>query len=152
MLFRSDVSVAAGATLKVSSVDTIASLSGAGDVEIAPLGRLSVEKVADFTGSVAGAGALGIADNAVLEFGDGSSPVLVSEGTIALGANVTVNAVLGAGNRFTLATAASFTGIENLSTWKWSNNGVLKDARFKVSPDGKSLRLSRISGMVISFH
>ena len=147
-----DVSVAAGATLKVSSVDTIASLSGAGDVEIAPLGRLSVEKVADFTGSVAGAGALGIADNAVLEFGDGSSPVLVSEGTIALGANVTVNAVLGEGRQFTLATAASFTGIENLSTWKWSNNGVLKAARFKVSPDGKSLRLSRISGMVISFH
>ena len=149
-LLRSpDVSVAAGATLKVSSVESVASLSGAGDVEIAPLGRLSVARVADFTGAVGGVGALGIADNAVLEFGDGSSPVLVSEGTIALGANVTVNAVLGAGNRFTLATAASFTGIENLSTWKWSNNGVLKDARFKVSPDGKSLTMSRGAGTMI---
>ena len=145
-----DVSVAAGATLKVSSVDTIASLSGAGDVEIAPLGCLSVAKVADFSGTVAGAGALGIADNAVLEFGDGSSPVLVSEGAIALGANVTVNAVFGDGNSFTLATAGFFTGIENLSTWKWSKNGVLTEVRFKVSSDGKSLTMSRVIGVTIS--
>ena len=130
-------------------MESIASLSGAGDVEIAPLGRLSVARVADFAGAVAGAGALGIADNAVLEFGDGSSPVLVSEGTIALGADVTVNAVFGEGNRFTLATAASFAGIENLSTRKWSKNGVLNKVRFKVSPDGKILTMCRETGTTI---
>ena len=144
-----DVTVAAGATLKVSSVETISSLSGAGDVEIAPLGRLSVAKLLDFSGTVSGIGALGIADNATLEFGDGASPVLVSDGAIALGANVTVNTAFRGGGTFTLATAATFTGVENLSTWKCSKNGVLESAKFTVSPDGKILTMSRGAGTII---
>ena len=111
-----DVTVADGATLSISSVETIGNLSGDGDVEIAPLGRLNLSSPSGFGGSVSGGGVVGIADGATLDFGDGKRPIISSDGPIALGANVTVNTTANPG-RYLIAQAASFLDAENLATW-----------------------------------
>ena len=48
--------VATGAALKVSSVEAISSLSGAGTVEVARLAELTVDDIGGFSGSLAGYG------------------------------------------------------------------------------------------------
>jgi hypothetical protein len=50
------VDVEAGATLKVSSVEAISSLSGAGMVEVSRLAELTVDDIGGFSGSLAGYG------------------------------------------------------------------------------------------------
>ena len=50
------VDVAAGATLSVSSVEAISSLSGAGTVEVSRLAELTVDDIGGFSGSLAGYG------------------------------------------------------------------------------------------------
>ncbi len=50
------VDVATGAALKVSSVEAISSLSGAGTVEVARLAELTVDDIGGFSGSLAGYG------------------------------------------------------------------------------------------------
>ena len=111
-----DVTVADGATLCISSVETIGNLSGDGDVEISPLGRLNLSSPSGFGGSVSGGGVVGIADGATLDFGDGTRPIISSDGPLALGANVTLNTTATQG-RHVIAQAASFTDAENLATW-----------------------------------
>ena len=144
-----DVAVAAGATLRVESTETIGTLSGAGDVEIAPLARLNIASAGGFAGTVTGGGLVGIADGATLEFGDGSSPLFDIDCTLALGANVTVNTTARAG-RLLLAEAASFSGAENLESWTATTpSGV--HAHFVLSPDGTKLYLSMPQGTVVFF-
>jgi len=81
----------------------------------------------------------------VLEFGDGSSPVLTTEGTVALGANVTVEATMRNGTK-ALIRAGSFTGVENLDSWTDSHK-----VRFAVSDDGKTLKMSVANGLMVIF-
>ena len=141
------VDVAAGATLKVSSVETIASLSGAGTVDVAALGSLAVAKLVGFSGAVTGEGVLGIADNAVIEFGDGSSPVVDATGTVALGSNVTVNATFTDGNH-ELFRATSFVGLEHLATWRVALP-VGRGASLGLSKDGQSIVVKAQRSFVI---
>ena len=144
-----DVAVASGAKLRVESTETIGNLSGAGDVEIAPLARLNIASADGFAGAVSGDGLVGIADGATLEFGDGSSPLFDIDCTLALGANVTVDTTARAG-RLLLAEAASFSGAENLESWTATTpSGV--HAHFVLSPDGTKLYLSMPQGTVVFF-
>ena len=114
-----DVTVASGATLKVASTENIGNLSGFGAVEIASMGRLNVSSANGFSGTVSGDGLVGVADGAVVDFGDGSHPLLVLNRPLALGANVTVNTTA-RGGKLTLAIASSFVGEENLASWTTS--------------------------------
>ena len=140
------LTVDAGAKLSVEvGEQTVSSLAGGGTVVIATNACLTTSDVADFTGSVTGTGTLGIADGTVLDFGDGTSPVLTAEGTIALGADVTVNATF-TGGTYTLMRAGSFEGVENLASWSDSPK-----VKFFVSSDGKSLQMSIFSGTTIIF-
>ena len=141
------VDVAAGATLKVSSVETIASLSGAGTVDVATLGSLAVAKLDGFSGTVTGAGVLGIADDAVIEFGDGSNPVVDAAGTVSLGSNVTVNATFTYG-RCDLLRATSFVGLENLATWRVALPGG-RGGSLGLSKDGYSIVVKTPRGCAI---
>lgn len=141
------VDVAAGATLKVSSEETIASLSGAGTVDVAALGSLAVAKLDGFSGTVTGTGVLGIADDAVIEFGDGSTPVVDAVGTVSLGSNVTVNATFTNG-RCDLMRAASFVGLENLATWRVVLPGG-REASLGLSKDGYSIVVKTPRGCAI---
>ena len=140
------LTVDAGAKLSVEAGEqTVSSLAGGGTVAIATNACLTTSDIAGFTGSVTGAGTLGIADGTVLDFGDGTSPVLTAEGTIALGADVTVNATF-TGGTYTLMRAGSFEGVENLASWSDSPK-----VKFFVSSDGKSLQMSIFSGTTIIF-
>ncbi|MBQ6137252.1 MAG: LamG domain-containing protein, partial [Kiritimatiellae bacterium] len=129
-----DVTVAQGATLKVASVETVGNLSGAGSVEIAPLGRLNVSSTDGFSGTVAGTGAIGFADNAELDIGDGSRPLVDIDSSFALGANVNVTTTARAG-KILIASVKDFTGVENLETWTATLPGNRR-YRFAVMDDG----------------
>ncbi len=142
-----DVTVASGATLRVESVETVANISGAGSIEIAPLARLNVSSADGFTGTVTGQGLVGIADGAVVDFGDGSSPLLVLDRPLALGANVTVGCTAKSGTML-LARAASFADAANLATWTAVLPGG-REAKFKIANNGTELYLSASSGFML---
>ena len=125
-----DVMVASGATLGVSSVENVGNLSGAGTVNIAANARLGVSSVNGFSGTVTGDGLVGIVDDAVLEFGDGSQPLFDFDRPMALGTNVTVRTTVRNG-RYLVAQAASFVGAENLESWTATIDG--RNYRFVVS-------------------
>lgn len=141
------VTVAEGAKLKVASIETIGNLSGAGSVEIAPLGRLNVASSEGFTGTVTGEGLVGFADDAVLDFGDGTTPLLDIDHPIALGTNVTVNANVRRGKPI-IAHGTSFVGVENLDSWTAVLPGDRK-YRFVISQNGTELRLAVPTGLEV---
>ena len=145
-----DVTVADGATLHVSSVETIGTLSGAGDVEIAPLARLNVSGVGSFDGAVSGGGTIGFADNAVLDFGAGTNALLNLSSPLALGANVTVSSSA-KGGRLILAHASDFVDAENLDSWTATLPGG-RQYEFVIADNtegGKDLYLVIPSGMLL---
>jgi hypothetical protein len=141
------VTVESGATLRVESVETVANISGAGSIEIAPLARLNVSSAAGFTGTVTGLGLVGVADGASVDFGDGTSPLLVLDRPLALGANVTVNCTAKSG-RLLLARAASFADAANLETWTAILPGG-REAKFKIANNGTELYLDASSGLML---
>ncbi|MBQ7188352.1 MAG: laminin G domain-containing protein [Kiritimatiellae bacterium] len=144
------VRVAADATLNVAApAEAAASLAGAGKVNLAPLASFTVAKVADWTGTLAGLGTLDIADNATLDFGDGSSPLLVAEGAITLGANVRVQTTASGGN-YPLLRADSFSGMENLTRWTVVTPTGVRTATFSQSSDGKSIQMVISQGTIIT--
>ena len=145
---RPGVTVAQGATLKVSSVENIGSLSGSGAVDVAQFGRLNVSAISSFNGTVSGAGKVGVADNAVIDFGDGSQPLITLDGPFTIGANVTVNTTATQG-RFLFAEAESFTGAENLSSWTATVGN--RPYGFIVSSDGTKIYLSMQSCTMLLF-
>ena len=130
-----DVSVASGAKLRVTSTETVGTLSGAGTVEIAPLARLNIGSTDGFTGSVTGGGAVGFADGAELDIGDGSSPVVDIDHVLALGANVNVTTTARAGT-ILVARTSGFADAGNLSTWTATAPGN-RMYRFAVTKDGR---------------
>ena len=141
-----DMTVDSGAKLSIGAGEqTVSSLAGGGMVSIAKGARLTASDFSGFSGTVVGPGTLGVADGTTLAFGDGSAPVLVSAGTIALGAGVTVNATF-TGGTYTLMRADTFEGVENLASWSDSPK-----VKFFVSSDGKSLLMSVFSGTTIIF-
>ena len=145
-----DVTVASGATLKVASVETVGNLSGAGAVELLPFARLNVASSDGFSGTVTGAGALGFADGAALDIGDGSAPLLNVDAAVALGANVNVTTTARSG-RLLIAHATSFVGAENLDSWTATTPGD-RAYRFVVADaagGGKNLYLVIQSGLMI---
>ena len=142
------VTVASGATLSVASVESIGNLSGAGTVTIAAGARLNLAGTRGFSGTVTGNGVVGIVDNAVLDFGDGSAPLIDINRPLALGANVTIRTTA-ASDRFRLASATSFLGAENLATWTVAGIGN-HPYNFIVTQDGH-LDLSLISSSIIIF-
>ncbi len=143
-----DVTVVSGAVLNIASTENIGNLSGAGTVTIAAGARLNVTGTRGFTGTVTGAGVVGIADNAVLDFGDGSTPLIDIDRPLALGTNVTIRTAA-ASDRFRLASATSFLGAENLATWTVAGIGD-HPYNFIVTQDG-NLDLSLISSTIIIF-
>ena len=141
------MTVASGATLSVASTENIGKLFGSGTVEIKSLGRLNLSAAGgDFSGTVTGEGLIGIADDAVIEFGDGTSPLLRIDRPIALGANVTINTTATQG-RLLLAEAESFIGVENLATWTATIDN--KPYKVVVTPDGTKLNLTIQSGTIL---
>ena len=141
-----DMMVDAGARLAVDyGEQAVASLTGGGNVAIATNASLMVSAVSGFTGMVTGAGTFGLADGAVLDFGNGASPVIETEGTVVLGANVRVDTSFESGMA-TLMRAAAFEGVENLSSWTDSSK-----VRFFVSSDGKALQMLVGSGTMVIF-
>ena len=141
-----DVTVADGAKLKVSSVENVGNLSGAGSVEIAALGRLNVSSTDGFSGAVTGNGAIGFADGATLDIGDGSAPLLNIDHPVALGANVNVSTTVRSGKHL-IAHASSFVDAANLETWTATVPGN-RAYRFVVSQDG-DLYLVIQSGLML---
>ena len=144
-----DVTVAQGATFAVSSVESIGGLSGAGTVEVASQGRLNVVTTSGFSGSLAGEGALGFADGATLDIGDGSAPLVSVDFPFAVGTNVTVSTTARSG-RYLIAHAASFADTANLSTWTATIVGGRKGKFFVASANGggKDLYLAVDSGLI----
>lgn len=142
-----DVTVASGATLRVEAVETVANISGAGLIEIRPLARLNVSSADGFNGTVTGSGLVGVADGAVLDFGDGTSPLFVLDRPLALGANVTVGCTAKSG-RLLLARAASFADAANLATWTAALPGG-RVAKFKIANNGTELYLCASSGLML---
>ena len=141
-----DVTVASDSTLKIASTENVGNLSGAGTVELSPIGRLNVSSVNGFAGTVTGDGLVGVADNAVVEFGDGSQPLLVLDRPLALGSNVTVNTTVHAGKHL-IARATSFLDADNLASWTATVGG--REYRFAVSTDGTELYLLMRSGLML---
>ena len=139
------VGIAGNSVLRVRSTESVKSLSGAGDVEIASLSSLSVDGISGFSGQVSGAGVMRISDGAVLDFGDGSVPVLRSSGIVELGVGVSVNSSLPRGAHV-LIQADAFSGVDNLSTWTQADG---KRVRFKISPDGKNLTMRMQDGFIV---
>ncbi len=141
------VTVDAGATLAVDGGEHgISSLSGAGSVTLAPYARLNLSAPGDFTGTVTGEGVIGVADNAVVEFDEGSAPLIVLNYPFALGENVTLNTTATQG-RSLIVEAESFTGVENLETWSPTVGG--RPCKFVISQDGTKLYLSIQSGTLL---
>ena len=120
---------------------------GDGNVDVAPNARLNLAGTRGFTGSVTGEGVVGIADNAVLDFGDGTVPLIVLDHPLELGTNVTVRTT-GRNSRFRLASAPSFTGAENIESWTVADIGD-RPYRFMVTKDGKNLDLSLIASLLV---
>ncbi len=144
-----DVTVASGATLKVASVETVGNLSGAGSVEIAPLGRLNVASSDGFAGAVTGNGAIGFADGAELDIGNGAASLLDIDYPVTLGSNVNVTANVRSG-RFLIAHAPSFVGEENIDSWT-ATLPIDRSYRFVLAnaAGGKSLYLVVDSGLIL---
>lgn len=145
-----DVMVDAGATLAVDGGEhTISSLSGAGNVTLAPYAKLNISGVSDFSGTMTGDGAVGFADGAVLDFGDGSTPMLDVDHAVTLGENVTVNATARRG-RLVVARASSFVDVENLESWNAAlpNNRQYSFVIVDVE-NGKELQLVIPSGFLM---
>lgn len=148
---RPSVSVAKDASFVVAANETVGTVSGEGQVEIAERGSLSVAGLADFRGGFAGAGTLAIPDDAVLTVDDVANlPLAAMSGTISLGANVTVNLAQKNRERVTLLTAeGGLVGGENLSTWKVCYPRG-KTGAVRLSADGKSVVLDPYSpGLII---
>ena len=138
-----DVTVASGATLDVDSNESAGNLAGDGTVSIAANARFNVTSNKGFGGTIDGDGYVGFADNAVLEFGDGSSPLVVVNHPMALGANVKVNTTIRNG-RHLVAHAASFAGVENLASW----TATVADGRsYKFVVEGTGLYLTVDTGL-----
>ena len=143
------VTVDAGATLAVDGgVHDISSLSGAGSVTLAPYARLNLSAPGAFTGTVTGEGVVGVADNAVVEFGDGSAPLIDIDHPFALGTNVVLSTTATQGRNL-IVEAESFTGTENLATWTATTDG--RDYRLVLSEDGTKLYLAMQSGTILLF-
>ena len=145
------VTVEEGARLRVASRMSLASVSGAGDVEIAPLAQFSVADTSGFTGDITGSGELYIADDSVLDVGDALNALEV-DGTVRLGRNVTVRTSADLEySSFDLvraASGASFIGVENLSTWHVQHTkGILGS----VSVRNNVLQLMLQKGMILLF-
>ncbi len=143
-----DVTVAQGATLKVSSVESIGNLSGMGSVEIEPMAQLNVSSINGFSGSVSGSGYIGFGDDAVIDFGDATAPLVLFDHPFALGKNVTINTTATQA-RHLIARASSFIGTDNLRTWTATVGN--REYYFLLSSDGKELYLSIQSGSLLIF-
>lgn len=140
------MTVAAGATLNISANESVASLSGAGSVNVAPLATLAVGSSDGFTGTFAGAGTLAPTELKVVSLA--SLPVLATPGALSFGATGTLDWAKGAvpSGWVTVATAAKgIFGVENLSGWTSTGR---EDIQFKLSADGKSL-LARIKPGIV---
>ena len=144
---RPDVTVASGAKLKVASVETIGTLSGAGAIEIEPLARLNVSGVDGFSGTASGEGTLVIADGATLAIGDGSVPAFDVSCPLTLGEDVTVSTTV-SGGKLLVARAPSFVGVENLSSWTASLPGD-RNYSFVISQDRTRLYLNISTGFML---
>ena len=146
---KPDVTIADGATLAVASVEEIGNLSGDGTVALAPYGRLNVSAIRGFDGTVTGDGVVGFGDNAVIDFGDATAPlVLFEDYPFALGTNVTISTTV-TQSRHLIARAASFTDADNLQTWTATVGN--REYYFFLSSDGKELYLSIQSGSLLIF-
>ena len=146
---KPSVTVAAGATLNISANESVASLSGAGTVNIAPLATLAVGSSDTFTGTFAGAGTLAPTHLKVDSLP--SQPVLATQGALTFGATGTLDWAKGAvpSGWVTVATAAKgISGVENLSDWTTTGR---TDIRFKLSADGKSLLAKVGLGLMLIF-
>lgn len=149
---RPAVSVAADAMLDVRSDETVASLAGAGTVAVAPHATLSLMSLGSpFSGAVIGAGALGLADGAVLEVSDATTfPLVSTAGRFSVAASGVVNwtrKTNDPGWVTVVSTAGGVTGVENFARWTMSGRNV----KFRVSPDGKSLQANASTGLAIVF-
>ena len=145
-----DVTVDSGATLAVDGGEhTVSSLSGAGSVTLAPYAKLNISGVSDFSGNMTGKGAVGFADGAVLDFGDGSTPILAVDHAVTLGETVTVNTTA-RGGRFLVARALSFVGAENLENWT-AQLPLNRKYSFVIvdGENGKELYLSVSAGFML---
>lgn len=136
---KPSVTVAEDATLTVAANEEVASLAGAGEVRLTPMASLATAALDGFAGKVRGAGAFAVADNAVLALASDDLPVAALDGTVSLGANVTVDVAVADRLQHVFMTAGSFVGAENLSTWRVLANGVDKGGTATLSSDGKTL-------------
>ena len=144
-----DVTVASDATLMVASTENIGKLSGSGAIEIMSFGRLNLFAAGGgFSGTVTGDGVIGVADDAVIDFGDGSVPFIDIDHPFALGSNVTVDTTLTQGRKC-IAKAESFLDVANLETWTATIGQ--REYRFFLSSDGTELYLSIQSGSILIF-
>lgn len=143
------VTVGDGARLRVASRTALASVSGAGDIEIAPLAQFSVSDISGFTGGLTGSGELYIPDGSVLDIGDALQTIEI-DGSVRLGANVTVltsaNPDRTVYDLIRARSGASFTGAANLSTWQIRHSRGVQ-CRAVLKNNVLQLRIS--NGMVL---
>lgn len=144
------VTVAAGAVLDVRSDETVASVAGAGTINVAPYMTLALQTLDDaFAAAVTGTGSMGLAAGATLSVTDATTfPRIATPGCFRIAANVVVDwprKTQDAGWMPLVTAEGGFDGVENLATW--TNAGRI--VKFRVSSDGKTLQASASSGLTI---
>lgn len=144
------VTVAAGAVLDVRSDETVASVAGAGTINVAPYTTLALQTLDDaFAAAVTGTGSMGLAADATLSVTDATTfPRIATPGRFRIAANVVVDwtrKTQDAGWVPLVTAESGFDGVENLATW--TNAGRI--VKFRVSSDGKTLQASASSGLTI---
>lgn len=144
------VTVAAGAVLDVRSDETVASVSGAGTINVAPHTTLALQMLDDaFAAAVTGTGAMRLAAGATLSVTDATTfPRIATPGRFYIAANVVVDwtrKTQDAGWVPLVTAEGGFDGVENLATW----TNVGRIVKFRVSSDGKTLQASASSGLTI---
>lgn len=144
------VTVAAGAVLDVRSDETVASVSGAGTINVAPHTTLALQMLDDaFAAAVTGTGAMGLVAGATLSVTDATTfPRIATPGRFYIAANVIVDwtrKTQDAGWVPLVTAEGGFDGVENLATW----TNVGRIVKFRVSSDGKTLQASASSGLTI---
>lgn len=123
-------------------------LSGDGAVALASFGRLNVSSIRGFDGTVTGDGVVGFGDDAVVDFGDATAPLVLFDHPFALGKNVTISTTA-TQDRHLIAKASSFTGVDNLQTWTATVGN--REYYFRISADGTELYLTIQSGSLLMF-
>lgn len=146
-----DVTVAAGAMLKVSTSEPVRSLSGSGTVIVDRLATFTPMNISGFTGTVAGLGTFGYPAGYTFAVPDTATclPIVSSPGTIALGANTAFDVANTISGTFTLLHADGGILCEDIESLVVTGTAAALRARLQLANGNKDLVLRVPTGFIL---